>query len=96
MSEVYFPEPFLTVIGKETDPLYDSPEEELSEFFLRQNLIHDFVEGTIPADVVLDCLAEQGIEPTTYIEEVEASVEWVCENQIIIPDARLWLPPTQD
>lgn len=95
MGEIFFPEPFLTVIGQESDPLYDSPEEELSEFFLRQNLIHDFVEGKIPPDVVLDCLAEQGVEPTVYVEEVEASVEWIQENSVIIPDAKLWLPPTQ-
>lgn len=96
MTNLYFPEPFLTFVGQEGDPLYDSPEEEINEFFTRQNLIHDFLEGKTKADEVLDCLIEQGIDPGEYVEEVESSIEFIISNNLIIPDARLWLPAIQE
>lgn len=87
-----FESPFLTYEGRETDPQYDSPEEETRELFIRQNLIFDFLEGAEFPDVVLDCLDEHGIDPIAYVNSVEESIDWIIQNNIKITDAGLWVP----
>ncbi|MDJ0553516.1 MAG: hypothetical protein QNJ68_03570 [Microcoleaceae cyanobacterium MO_207.B10] len=87
-----FEEPFCTHFGVESDPKYNSPESELKEFFLRQNLIFDLLEGKEHADTVLDCLDEQGIDPFYYLENLCESVDFIIENNIEITNAGLWVP----
>lgn len=72
-----FEEPFCTNIGCELDPKYNSPEEEMKEFFVRQNLIFDSLKNKECADTVLDCLEQQGIDSLFYLKNLEESINYI-------------------
>lgn len=68
-----FASPFLTYLEEEDNPTFESPEEEIRKLDQRAKAIDDFLETGKHPDLVLDMLAEHGIEPTVWVDAV-------CEN----------------
>ncbi|NEQ40621.1 MAG: hypothetical protein F6K40_32090 [Okeania sp. SIO3I5] len=63
----------------------------MKEFFTRQNIIFNFLEGKEKADTLLDGLDEQGINPDEYINSVEESINFIVTNNIKVTDAGLFM-----
>jgi hypothetical protein len=74
-----YADPFLTYI-----PLDASPDQ-VQRLLQRQELIETSLEGREAASTVLDCLAEQGLDPIAYIDAVESGVDQAI-NSGILPD----------
>ena len=62
-------DPFLTYIDLNASPA------EIQKLLQRQDLIERSLEGKEAADTVLDCLAEQGLDPIAYVNSVEFAVD---------------------
>jgi hypothetical protein len=60
---------------------------EAQQLIERQTAIQNCLLGREQADVVLDLLELQGIDPIAYIEAVESNVNFVIANDIIFDDA---------
>ncbi len=65
--------PFLTYLEEDDNPTFLSLEEEVAKLDLRCRIIDEFLESGKYPDLVLDMLAEHGIEPTEWVDAV-------CEN----------------
>jgi hypothetical protein len=80
-----YADPFLTYI-----PL-DASLEQVQQLLQRQEFIENSLEGREAASTVLDCLAEQGLDPIAYIDSVEEEVDRVIASGILPDHSNLLL-----
>lgn len=69
-------------------------QADTARLIRRQNLIDKALRSEEYPDVVLDLLAEDGIDPITYLDEVETNLEIATANQVIILDLPYYQCPT--
>ena len=72
-------DPFMTFLDQNPDFGGSDRERATVELFLRQSLMDDFLEGREGADTILDCLDEHGIDPCSFVLQVEDSVESIVQ-----------------
>jgi hypothetical protein len=69
-------------------------QSDTARLVRRQNMIDKALRGEEHPDVVLDLLAEDGIDPYIYLDECEANLEQALQNQVIITDLSYYQCPT--
>jgi hypothetical protein len=74
--------PFLTYFRDEPDHNAADSLEECRRLFQRQEAIEKCLRGEVPAEYVLDLLAQQGVSPDAYVDCVESNVSFVLANNI--------------
>ncbi|MBE9159721.1 hypothetical protein IQ265_23210 [Nodosilinea sp. LEGE 06152] len=76
-------DPFSTVF-RNLDSKGDQrdPRAEAEALAVREGLIEDLINGTGYLDTTLDCLAEQGIDPDAWINQVVDNLEWGISSGI--------------
>jgi hypothetical protein len=62
---------------------------QMSESLLRNQIITDIVNGNESADFLFDVLEQQGIDSTSYVQEVVENVDFVISNGLILPNT-IW------
>ncbi len=80
MSEPNFIAPFITYYRSNNDYNSDDAEQEFKAMLLRNNAIEDCLNGGQSEDYLFDLLAEQGIEPSIYLNTVESEVSYFLAN----------------
>jgi hypothetical protein len=80
-----YADPFLTYISLDASP------DEVQKLLQRQEFIEQSLEGHQAASTVLDCLAEQGLDPIAYVDEVEWGVDQVIASGILPEQSDLLL-----
>lgn len=78
-------DPFLTYIDLNASP------QQVQQLLQRQDLIERSIEGHESAATVLDCLAEQGIDPIAYVDSVEFAVDQAIASGVLPDHADLLL-----
>jgi len=73
-------DPFLTFYGHHPDHNRADGRRETEALVTRQGLIEDWIEGFESAEAVLDCLEEQGIGATEFVQLVESNVQHVIDG----------------
>lgn len=76
--------PFDTYLRTSPDFSDANAAKEVIDLSIRQNAIADCLEGQTTADYVLDVLESQGIDPTAYVDCVEANVQHVIESRVLV------------
>lgn len=89
---VDFDFPFTTYLKDYENPTFEGYEQEIKFLFQRQQLIDklcstDFKE----MDVLLDMLAEQGLDPIEYVSDVQQNIQNIIANEIPITNKELFL-----
>lgn len=66
----------------EIDPDFDQADFDraLQAHHQQQRFIQDFLDGKIPADVVLDCLGQNEIDVDTYVKQVGLNLGLLNQN----------------
>ncbi|HEY9664725.1 MAG TPA: hypothetical protein V6C65_40315 [Allocoleopsis sp.] len=80
-----YADPFLTYIDLNASPA------EVQRLMQRQALIESTLEGKESASTVLDCLAEQGVDPIAYVDSVEAAIGAAIAGGVLPENAPLLL-----
>ncbi|NJL61816.1 MAG: hypothetical protein HC903_08280 [Methylacidiphilales bacterium] len=62
---------------------------EMNQLLFRQKVIENCLKGDESADFLFDVLEEQGIDSSSYVQEVEENVEFVISNGLILPNT-IW------
>lgn len=92
-------DPFLTFYAHSPDHSRADGRRETEALSTRQGLIEDWLEGFESAEAVLDCLEEQGIGATAFVELVQANVQHVIDGGVayvqndsglLIPELSRW------
>lgn len=76
-------DPFMTVL-RDLDPRGDQfdPRAEAQALATREQLIEELINGEGYLDTTLDCLAEQGINPDAWLDQVVENIEYVIDSGI--------------
>ena len=74
--------PFLTYLEDEENSTFNNPQEEIAKLNLRCQIIDEFLETGKYPDLVLDMLAEHGINPKIWCEAVCENVELIVYQSI--------------
>lgn len=87
-------DPFLTFLDQNSEFGKSDEERAVKQLFLRQDLMAKFLDGQEHADTVLDCLDEHGIDPVTFVAEVQDRVDEIIhkDDPYIQNSTGLFLP----
>lgn len=72
--------PFLTDFQPNLDYNSSDTVNEINSTIVRNTVIEDYLLGIQDEDYLFDLLAEAGIEPNEYVNEVEAKIEYFMAN----------------
>jgi hypothetical protein len=62
--------PFDTYLVEDSDFNEQDRMREIQRLFRRQKAIESLLDSTLPPDVLLDMLEEQGLDAADYVEEI--------------------------
>jgi hypothetical protein len=84
-------EALIFLINYQENPDYNEADSltQMSESLLRNQIITDIVNGNESADFLFDVIEKQGIDSTSYVEEVVENVDFVISNGLILPNT-IW------
>ena len=77
-----------TVLRESPDFNSSDSQHEINQLIVRQTAIQDCLTGEQHADVLLDILDSQGINPIEYVACVEQNINFLLSNQLPIEDAQ--------
>jgi hypothetical protein len=84
-------EALIFLINYQENPDYNEADSlaQMSDSLLRNQIITDIVNGNESADFLFDVIEKQGIDSTSYVEEVVENVDFLISNGLILPNT-IW------
>ena len=82
-------EPFSTCLRDFLDFTNQDDIQEAQQLIQRQTAIQNCLLGKESPDLILDLLEFQGIDPLAYVEAIEANVNFVIANAVVLDDSEL-------
>lgn len=79
-----FLEPFLTSFREHPDYNPSDVLNEINLMVIRNIAVEDCLEGTVSEDYFFDLLAEQGIEPSLYVDAVTDEIDYLLANPYLL------------
>lgn len=94
MSRIDIYDPFLPWL--ELNPDHDRKDQrrEFQDAMIRDELTRGYLEGRTDLETLLDCLAQQGIDPQTWLDETIGQMERIVDSGITFAsnETGLFLP----